>query len=168
MKEGIIVSYKLENMDINKNKTTQNVRDFFDNEFQTYLNRSGLHRYDLSSPQIDPTGVTAHGGNSQETKMMQIFDYQAKCAAIYKAIEDCTENKKWHKWHRSILHNRYIDELEDWQIAQRLGISSSRYRAIKSNALCEFADRLPVWAYRCGTRLPDLRVYSSKKKEVSK
>lgn len=168
MKEGIIVSYKLENVNIDKNKTAQNVRDFLDNEFQTYLNRSGLHRYDLSSPQIDPTGVIAHGGNSQESKMMQIFDYQAKCVAIYEAIEDCIENKNMHKWHRTILHNRYIDELEDWQIAQRLSISSSRYREIKSNALCEFADRLPVWAYRYGTQLPDLRVYNNKEKEVIK
>ena len=47
MKEGIIVSYKLENVNIDKNKTAQNVRAFLDNEFQTYLNRSGLHRDDL-------------------------------------------------------------------------------------------------------------------------
>lgn len=158
---GIVVSYKLENIGIDKNETAEKVRCFLDDEFQTYLNRAGLHRTDLSSPKMDITGITAHGGNSQEAKVMKIFDYEAKCMAIYKTIDNCQENKNLHVYHRSILYDRFILQLEDWQVAQRINLSASRYRDIKQDALCEFAERLPVWAYRLGTRLKDLVVYSN-------
>jgi len=159
---GIVVAYKLENIDIDKNKTAEKVRAFFDTEFQTYLNRAGMHRTDLSSPQLNPSGVTSHGGNSAESKMMQIFEYQAKCYAVYQAIDNCSENRARNRYNRSILKLRYISELEDWQVADRLQLSLSSCREKKNLALCEFADRLPYWAYQNGVRLPELRVFKNK------
>lgn len=163
---GVVVSYKLEDIDIDRNKTAENVRDFLDGQFQTYLNRAGLHRTDLSSTQLDPTGVTSHGGNSAERKMMKIFDYEAKCMAIYAAIDNCQENPNLRIFNRSILYDSYILLLENWQIEERLGLSSSRLREKKRAALCEFADRLPVWAFRKKTKLPDLHAYSNQEREV--
>lgn len=163
---GIIVSYKLEDIDIDKVATAANASDFLEGTFQTYLNRAGLHRADLSSPKMDITGVSAHGGNSAESGMMKIFDYEAKCWAIYKAIDNCRENKNKRIYSRSILIDLYIKELEPWQIKERLGLSDSSYKIRRQKALCEFADRLPVWAYRLDTHFPELRKYSNKEKEV--
>lgn len=165
---GIIVSYKLEDIDIDKVATAAKAGEFLEGEFQTYLNRAGLHRTDLSSPQMDITGVSAHGGNSAENGMMRIFDYEAKCLAVYKAIDNCRENANKRIYSRSILVDLYIKELEPWQIRERLDLSESPYKIRRQKALCEFADRLPVWGYRLKTKLPELRVYSNKEKEVLK
>lgn len=158
---GIIVAYKLENIDIDSIKTANKVRDFLDNDFQTYINRGGLHRTDLSSPQLDPAGGAHSGGNSAEDKMMRIFDYRAKCAAIYKAMMDCTEGRYKH---RTIMIDCYINELENWQVADKLGVSLRQFNNKKKAALCEFAERLPVQEFNFKTHLRNLIVYSNKEK----
>ena len=165
---GIIVSYKLEDIDIDKVETAANASDFLEGAFITYLNRAGLHKTDLSGPQMDLAGAHAHSGNPAEKKMMDIFDYEAKCKAIYKAIDNCRENRNKRIYSRSILIDLYIKELEPWQVKERLGLSDSSYKVRKQSALCEFADRLPVWAYKAHTHLPELRKYSNEEKEVIK
>lgn len=155
------VSYNLENIELNRVETAYKAKKFLLNDFQTYLNRAGTHRADLKSVQLEPTGVKSHGKNSAEANMFQIFDYESKCLAIYKAIEDCTENPALSMYNRDILHFTYIDLLKEWQVAQRIGLSQSRTRYKKQGALCEFAERLPKWSLYYDTRLPDLRVWKN-------
>lgn len=116
---GIVVAYKLENVDFDAARTADNVREFLDNDFQTYVNRGGLHRFDLSSPQLDLAGGGHSGGNPAEDKMQHIFDYQAKTRAVQKAIMDCTEGRYQHK---TILVDCYLKELANWQVADKIGI----------------------------------------------
>lgn len=146
---------------LNKVATARNVRHFLAEDFQLYLNRSGLQRVDLSSPQLDSSGVIAHGSNSAEKSMMRVFDYQAKCFAIYKAIDTCLDSQERHIYHRTILYSRYIKLLDDWKIYNRIGLSPARYRQVKQDALCEFAERLPVWALKQNTEIRDLREFVS-------
>lgn len=159
MDGGIIVAYKLEDVDIDKNATASNVRKFFRNNFVTYLNRGGLHSTDLSSANLDPTGISSRGKNSAEENIMQIFDYQSKCAAIYRAIMDCTENDNLNIFNCKILKYRYLDNIPDGDIQERLGISPASYGEKKASALIEFADRLPVWGGRFDTKFPELRKF---------
>lgn len=156
---GVIVAYKLEDVDIDKNVTTKNVRRFFRVNFITYLNRAGLHSADLSSAQLDPTGISSRGKNSSEEKMMRIFDYQAKCGAIYFAIIDCMENDNLGVFNQKILKYRYIDNIPDSKVQERLGISPASYGEKKASALIEFADRLPVWGRKFDTKFPELRKF---------
>lgn len=159
MSGGAVVAYKLTDVDIDRLATARNVRIFLDNKFQTYLARGGLHRADLSSLKLEPTGVSSHGGNSAETAMMKIFDYQAKCGAIYTAIINCSENHNLGVYNRSILLNRYINDLTDRDAMNKLGISSSSYGEKKVVALCEFADWLPAIAPRYDTQFCELRKF---------
>lgn len=159
MSGGTVVAYKLTDVDIDRVVTARNVRNFFANKFQTYLARGGLHKADLSSPDLEPTGVTSHGGNSAETSMMKIFDYQAKCGAVYTAIINCSENRNLGVYNRSILLDRYINDLTDTDVMNKLGMSSSSYGEKKVVALCEFADWLPVIALRYDTKFDELRKF---------
>lgn len=158
------MAYKLTDVDIDRVATARNVRNFFANKFQTYLARGGLHKADLSSPKLEPTGVTSHGGNSAETAMMKIFDYQAKCGAVYTAIINCSENHNISVYNRSILLDRYINDLTDKDVMNKIGISSSSYGEKKVVALCEFADWLPVIALRYDTKFGELRKFLSSEK----
>lgn len=147
-----------EGMKLNKVATARNVRHFLVEDFQLYLNRAGLRRIDLSSPQLDDTGVTTHN-NSAEKKMLKIFDYQHKCIAVYQAICNCTDSEEQHIYHRTVLLDRYIKLLEDWKIYTKIGLSASRYRQVKQDALCEFAECLPVSAAKKGTEIRELRAF---------
>ena len=159
MSGGNVVAYKRTDEDIDRLVTARNVRNFLDNKFQTYLARGGLHKADLSSPKLEPTGVSSHGGNSAETAMMKIFDYQAKCAAVYMAIMNCSENRNLGVYNQSILLDRYIKDLTDREVMNKLGISSSSYGEKKVVALCEFANWLPAIAPRYDTKFKELRKF---------
>lgn len=159
MNGGTVVAYKLTDVDIDRVITARNVRNFLANNFPTYLARGGLHKADLSSPKLEPTGITSHGGNSAENAMMKMFDYQAKCGAIYTAIMNCNENRNLGVYNRSILFERYINDLTDTAVMTKLGMSSSSYGEKKVVALCEFADWLPVIALRYDTKFSELRKF---------
>lgn len=159
MSGGTVVAYKLTDVDIDPVVTARNVRNLLDKKFPTYLARGGMHKADLSSPKLDPTGITSHGGNSAENAMMKIFDYQAKCGAIYEAIINCSENHNLGVYNRSILFDRYIDDLTDTKVVSKLGMSSSSYGEKKVIALCEFADWLPAIAPQYDTEFKELRKF---------
>lgn len=128
---------------LNTDLTAKNVRKFFDTKFQKYLNFSGKHRTDLSSPLLDPTGVSSHGVNHQENKEIISTDAGNCVKAINDAIIDCSNSGS--KPYASILYYCYIEELFDWQISQKLGYSKTRYLKLKKEALIEFAERLEYW-----------------------
>lgn len=162
---GIVVAYKLEDVDIDKKKTASNVRKFFAGEFLTYLSRAGLHSTDLSSANLDPTGIASRGKNSAESNIMKIFDYEAKCGAVYRCAQDCRENENLGIYNRKILIYRYFQNIPDGDVKDRLGISSTAYAEKKLSALIDFADRLPVWAYKFDTKLPELREFKNEELE---
>ena len=158
-----LVAYQTRNADLDINATVDNVRRFFKNDFETYLSRAGMHRSDLanislSSPKLSATGGGSHAGNSAESKIMQLFDYEAKCGAVYRAIEDCSDNPNLNDYNREILKYTYLLRLRDSDIAERIGLSESTVRAKRREALCDFANRIIKWQIRFDTEIPELRV----------
>ncbi|QHJ77600.1 MAG: hypothetical protein [Bacteriophage sp.] len=143
-------------LDIDQRATAENVKRFFRNDFEKYILRSGYHRTDLTSPQLDPTGIMGHGGNSAENKMAIIFDAQDKCKAVYHAIDQCFDSTQ--QPFRTILKSLYIDELKDWQVAAKVQYSDSRYNELKKYALCQFADTIETWKILYGVDIPQLKV----------
>ena len=143
-------------IDIDQKKTAQKVRDFFKFNFEHYLIRAGYHRTDLSSPQLDPTGIMSHGGNSAENKMASIFDAQDKCQAVYHAIEQCADSPQ--QPFRTILKALYLDKMKDWQVAAKVQYSDSRYNDLKKYALCQFADTIVTWKIIYDVDIPELKV----------
>lgn len=144
-------------IDIDQYQTAEKVRKFFKYNFPQYLVRAGYHRTDLSSPQLDITGVSAHGGNSAEQKMASIFEAQDKCKAIYQAIDACFDSAR--QPFRTILKSLYIDELENWKIADKVQYSDSRYDDLKRYALCNFADTIDTFKLYYDVNFPELKVF---------
>lgn len=146
-------------LDIDVYKTANNVRRFLENDFKLFLWRGGLHKVDLSSPSFDSVGSSGAVGNGQEQKIMKIFDYQSKALAIYQAIEQCEHNENLGVYSRDILHSLYVLDLTDVQTMERLLLAEATYYRKKRLALCEFADRVQVTAYKLDTDIPDLRYW---------
>ena len=139
-------------LDIDQTKTAEKVKYFFKNDFERYILRAGYHRTDLSSPQLDQTGIMSHNGNSAENKMAIIFEAQHKCQAVYHAIDQCFDSTQ------QPLKGLYIDELKDWQVAAKVQYSDSRYNDLKKYALCQFADTIVTWKIIYDVDIPELKV----------
>jgi ArpU family phage transcriptional regulator len=148
-------------LDIDQKETANRVRIFFKYTFPNYLIKAGFHRTDLSSPQLDLTGVASHSGNGVENKMMKILDMQNRCKAIYQAIDHCSDSPS--QPFRTILKALYIDELKDWQVANKVKYSDSRYSDLKRYALCQFADSIETWKIKYDVDIPELNIYKYKK-----
>ncbi len=150
-------------LDIDQTKTAEKVKCFFKNDFERYILRAGYHRTDLSSPQLDQTGIMGHYGNSAENKMATIFEAQHKCQAVYHAIDQCFDSAQ--QPFRTILKALYIDKMKDWQVAAKVQYSDSRYNDLKKYALCQFADTIVTWKIIYDVDIPELKVPKNEKSE---
>lgn len=156
----------------NLRATAKRVDKFLTNNFQSYLNLAGLHRNQLTSPQLSfAPGST--NKNSVEKNFIDeaqddidIADPARKvCAAIYRTMDNCTDTAL--KPYRRILIGTYIDQLRIVDVAATVNLSTRSIDTKKINAQCEFADRWLYWKRYFGVDdLPDLRVFSQKVKTV--
>lgn len=139
--------------ELNKTATAANVRDFFHKQWPRYLNRAGTTVNMLKSPSFDPMPKSPSFENSQEIKMMNIFDAQQSIACVMETIRSCREQ------HSRVLIYSFIDCLTDWKIAQKMGYSDSQEQRIKLMACCEFAERLTYFQAKWDTDLPDMQSF---------
>lgn len=152
----------LKQVKLNKTATVKNVKSFFTNDFEHYLNLSGKHRTDLASPTFDASGVTNHSGvNHQEQNMSINIDAGNCVQAVNDAIANCTNTRDMP--YATIIYYYYIKRLDDYKIYERLGYQKAQYYRLKSSALLEFAERLDYWRQQDQADLPDLRVYEKNK-----
>lgn len=147
---------------MDEKKTADKVRKFLDKDFERYLVDSGQHRLDLRSPILDPTGVSAHGKNYQEEKMIRNLKAEFAVKTVADTIGNLTDtlHTKKPQPYKTIIYRSYILEMYDKQIYQGLHYSSTNYGLLKNKALCEFAERFEFWKVRDhATDLPDLRCW---------
>ena len=155
---GVVQLSFLKNTKIDITKTAQNVKDFFEHDFDHYLNLSGKHRSDLSSPQMDITGITAHNGvNHQDESMAVNIDADNCVLAVDHTISSCSNSGD--KPYGTILYLSYIKNISNYAIAQRLGYQTTRYYELKNRALVEFAERMELYRKRDHTSIEDLRIF---------
>lgn len=158
--------------EINQKATANAVRNFLTYDFERFQNFAGLNVADLSviddshlsSPKMDASGVSAHGGiNHTESSFNRIIEAEQACKAIYKTIKNCRNGSRTP--YQTILADSYLRNIEDYKIQNALGYSPSRYDILKRRALCEFADRFEAWKRRYNIEyMRDLHVYENKKK----
>lgn len=148
------------NVQLDKVATASNVTDFLHNNLAEYLANAGMNKADLSSPQLNGTGVSHGFENSAESNMLKIFDYENKCWAIGCAINNCS------KVSRQILQSSILKELSDYDQIMRLNYSDRTFYRKKQEALCEFATRIQFWAYKYNTHIAELRIYQEKENKV--
>lgn len=155
-----VVALDFINFDLDETKTFEAVKDFFKEDFQKYLNYSGKHRTDLSSPILDPTGVTAHGVNHQENRMVINADAARCVEAVNDTIIDCT-NTPEHPY-ATILFLSFIRHFTDEKASIRVSLSSTTYGRFKKSACIEFAQRIDYWKQVHGADIRELTVFVKK------
>lgn len=147
------------NVQLDKVATASNVTDFLHNNLDELLANAGMHKADLSSPQLTGMGASHSLENSAESNMLKIFDCENKCWAIGCAINNCDKTS------RQILQSSIIQELSDSQQISTLNYSDRTYYRKKQEALCEFANRLQFWAFKFDTHIEDLRIYKAEEEK---
>lgn len=144
---------------LNKLETAQEVKAFFEKDFDHYLNLAGAHRTDISSPTMDITGIATHGLNSQDERMAVNIDAANCVTAVDHTISSCSNSGE--KPYGTILYYSYIKNVSNYEIAKRLGYQMSRYYELKNQALVEFAERIELWRKRDHTSLKSLLVFDN-------
>ena len=99
-------------------KTASKVNDFLHNDLKEYLANAGMHKADLSSPQLTPDAVSHSNSNSAEGSIMKIFDYENKCWAVGCAINNC------NRINRQILKSSVIKDISDAEQIMNIGLSN--------------------------------------------
>lgn len=70
------------------------------------------------------------------------------CRCIATAIQNCSHRAKQPSY--EILVGCYLDELKDWEVSSQCGFGETRFKELKKEALCEFAERFLYWQTRAG------------------
>lgn len=139
---------------IDKVKTAQAVKEFFTNDFNHYLNLANKHLSDISSPTLDPNGVVVHDGrNHQDERLLININAQACVQAVDRAISSCSQPS------HTILYLKFIKQMTNDQIAERLICQRTRFNKLKNDACVEFAERLDYWKKEEHAELDDLLVF---------
>lgn len=140
--------------EIDKDATIKEAKHYLLHDFIYNLRISGNHRTYLSSPRLDPTGVSGGGGhNYTEDKILTDTDAGICVKAVNDAINDCTH------LYSMILHDHFVRKCSTDRLQRRLGYSESQYFRLQKEALYEFAQRLKYWNKRDHADCPQLIVY---------
>ena len=151
---GVVQLALFKNSKIDQEKTAQNVKAFFTDDFKHYLNLANKHLSDISSPTLDPNNMGGHDGlNHQDERMAVNLDAQNCVKAVNHTLNSCSYPSN------TILYLYFIKKISNDSIAQRLGYQSTRFIEIKKEALVEFAERFDFWRQEDKTSMEDLRVF---------
>lgn len=163
-----------DNLEVDAKATANNVKNFLTFKFEHFQNYAGLNVSDLSvvddshlsSPKMDASGVSSHGGiNHTESSFNRIMEAEQACKAIYKTIKNCRNGGRTP--YQKILSEAYLQNMEDYKIQQELGYEDSQYYIKKRQALCEFADRFEKWKdWYSIPYFKDLHIYRKNKNGV--
>lgn len=128
-------------------KTISNVRNFLNKEFPRLMTKSRTSLSDIQAVTISDMPSVKSIRNSNEDKITSVITAKEAVDETIWAIESCPSV------YRAILWLRYIEELKDSAIMERLIFSQSRYYELKNSAMLWFADGFEEYY--------DLHVYKS-------
>ena len=144
-----VMELDLFNYKIDKNRTADKVDHFLTNKFVTFRNIAGATASDLSSPLLDPSGVTNHSHtNNQDIAFLsyseeykEIEGCQNVVKAVLKAMESCP-NGPQHPY-GSLLYTKYIKMITATNVYTDMEFSKGSYYTYRKDALVTFAQILP-------------------------
>jgi len=121
--------------EVDKRKTINNVRDFFDNEFPRIMNMADISYIDLKSPTISDMPSSPSYGNSSDEKFSNHTQAVTYLEAVVAAVKNMTQP------HRHFMELRYLQHKSWLQIEELTGYSSRRGMEVIEEAFLLFADR---------------------------
>lgn len=145
----VVMELDLFNYKIDKNRTADKVDHFLTNKFVMFRNIAGATASDLSSPLLDPSGVTNHSHtNNQDIAFLsyseeykEIEGCQNVVKAVLKAMESCP-NGPQHPY-GSLLYTKYIKMITATNVYTDMEFSKGSYYTYRKDALVTFAQILP-------------------------
>ncbi len=145
-------------------ETARKAKQFLNHNFQHYLNLCGMHRNQLSSPQLSPAPGSTYQNGVEKSVIAEAQDdidiaepARRAVSAIYRSMDNCTDTML--KPYRRILLGTFIEGKTIPQLSLETHLSEKSISTKKNDALCEFADRLEFWkrVYKC-PEIPNLIV----------
>lgn len=132
--------------------TAEKVKKFFDNDLERLLRLADEQRSFFRSVNMDGMPKAPSSGNGQENMVVKyVSSESAKAKSILEdvsvALNHCSNT------YQLILYYRYIKGLADWQVAQKVQYSNTRYHQLKIAACIEFAERLHVQSNQLDLRV---------------
>ena len=129
--------------DLDEVATAEKVKKFFDKDLERLLRLADKQRSFFRSVSMDGMPKAPSPGNGQENMVVKyVSSESAKAKSILEdvnvALNRCSST------YQLILYYRYIKGLADWQVAQKIKYSTTRYNELQSAACIEFAERLHV------------------------
>ncbi|WP_076149743.1 ArpU family phage packaging/lysis transcriptional regulator [Ligilactobacillus murinus] len=129
--------------DLDEVATAEKVKNFFDKDLERLLRLADKQRSFFRSVSMDGMPKAPSPGNGQENMVVKyVSSESAKAKSILEdvnvALNRCSST------YQLILYYRYIKGLADWQVAQKIKYSTTRYNELKIAACIEFAERLHV------------------------
>lgn len=139
---GVVELSLFKKSKIDKAKTIQNFREFFEVDFKHYLNLANKHLSDIASPTLDDNGIAVHDGlNHQDAHMVVNIDAQNVFKVVDHTISSCSYPSN------IILYLYFILKNSNDNITKRLGYQNTRFHEIKNDALVEFAIRFDFFRF---------------------
>ena len=121
--------------EINEERTINNVKSFFNGEYERLCRLAG-GGITITSPQLDGMPRAQAKSNPTEAKFIKVANYHLLVKTVAKAINACSPVS------RVILLGRFIQGKSAWQVAQEIGYESSHFYDYYNRACLEFADTL--------------------------
>lgn len=121
--------------EINEEQTINNVKSFFNGEYERLCRLAG-GGITITSPQLDGMPRAQAKSNPTEAKFIKVANYHLLVKTVAKAINACSPVS------RVILLGRFIQGKSAWQVAQEIGYESSHFYDYYNRACLEFADTL--------------------------
>jgi len=119
---------------LNKRKTIQNVKEYFEKDFPRLRARSHMNLSSLQSPQFDTIPNTGNTRNNQEDNVISSINAQELVVVAYNVIN------KAPKIYKIILKNVYLLDQNNTVAMELTGYGASQYAKYKNRALLYFAD----------------------------
>ncbi|USS85124.1 DUF1492 domain-containing protein [Fructilactobacillus myrtifloralis] len=120
--------------EIDERATRNKVRRFFKKQVPRLVRLSGLDLASLKSPELSSMPTSKPVGNANEDRIVRTLEAQRLITAVVKAMQVCGEPSY------TILFGVYVQGRQNWQVAQQLGYSTTRFYQLKNQAFLNFVD----------------------------
>lgn len=125
--------------EVNKQRTLDNVSNFFKKDLDRLLLMSGRNLTDLSSPKLSAAPGSSNFGNHNENKLINGIDAEAMIEAVNDTIYHCPYTSE------IILVELFIKR-KSWDQVQAMVYSEHyKFSYLRRKAMFDFADGFNYW-----------------------
>lgn len=130
---------------LNKEKTLENVSDFFKHDLERLILMSGRNLTDLSSPRLSNAPGSSNFGNPIENKLINGIDAEAMVEAVHDTIYHCSYTSR-------VILVELLVKRRTWNQVKPIVYSEHyKFSCLRRKAMFDFAESFNFWQrkYHC-------------------